>query len=102
MKMTNVPLYDYFDIPNAFMRGKYAPATASFEISWSGIINRKQLRDDAVGWGGEFAETAAKITFTAQSAGFSYTSKETTTQRFSIIGRERNGSYFREALPLLS
>ncbi len=102
MKAANVPLFDYFNMPNAFQRGKFAPATASFEVTWGGIVNRKQLRDDANGWGGEFAETAAKITFSAQSDGFGYTTTETTTQRFSIIGRERNGSYFREALPLLS
>lgn len=101
LKLANVALGDYTKIPNSLTHGPSAPATASLEITWSGINNRRQLRDDAAGWGGEFVETSAKITFTAQSRGFTFTSAETNEQEFSIIGRERNGSYFHDALPLL-
>lgn len=100
MKLSSVPLNDYIKIPNALMRGRNTPATASLELTWSGVINRKFLRDDANAWGGTFAETAAKVTFTAQTGGFTFTSTETNNQEFSVIGRERNGSYYRDALRL--
>jgi len=100
MKLTNISLGDYTSVPNSLTHGKSAPATASLEMTWSGIINRKQLRDDAIGWGGEFVETAAKISFTAQSGGFTFTSTGTTVQVFSVLGRERNGSYFRDIFRL--
>lgn len=100
MKLTNVALGDFKNVPNSLMHGASTPATASLEMTWSGIINRKQLRDDANGWGGEFVETNAKITFTAQSGGFTFTSTNTTEQEFSVLGRERNGSFFRSAARL--
>lgn len=102
MKLSNVTLGDYTKIPNSLTHGPSVPATASLEVTWSGINNRKQLRDEANDWGGEFVETSSKITFTAQSGGFTFTSTETSEQEFSIIGRERNGSYFHDVLPLLS
>lgn len=100
LKLTNLALGDYTKVPNSLMHGPSAPATASLEMTWSGIINRKQLRDDANGWGGEFVETSAKITFTAQTGGFTFTSTNTTQQEFSILGRERNGSFFRDIFRL--
>lgn len=100
MKVSNVALSDYIKVPNALMHAQGTPATASLEITWSGIINRKQLRDNANNWGGEFVETAAKVNFTARTGGFIFTAAETNNQEFSVIGRERNGTYFREALRL--
>jgi hypothetical protein len=102
LKLANVALGDYTKVPNSLMHGASVPATASLEINWSGIINRKQLHDDANDWGGEFVETSSKITFTALSGGFTFTSAETNNQEFSIVGHERNGTYFHDARPLLS
>ncbi len=102
LKVTNVPVSDYGAIPNSLMRGKFTPATASLEVTWTGVGKTVKLRDDAVGWGGDFMSAKATCAFSAQTQGFSYTTDpaSTATSLYAIMGRERNGSYFHDTLRL--
>jgi hypothetical protein len=96
LQMTNQAVLDFGSIPNALANGPSVAATVSYDIEWSGVLQRTQIRDDAKGFAGLFLQTNATITWTAQAAnGFSFTS-DTAGQStaFAQLAQERNGVFF--------
>jgi hypothetical protein len=94
---------DYGNIVNAINNGPSTPATVSFDIKWSGLVNRVTVdasNNSGFGshdWGGRFAVTGAAAQWTGSTTGFSFTSDPAATSKtlFAIIGHERNGVFFR-------
>ena len=100
MQATNVPIYDYGEIPNALFGGKpRTPGTISFRVVWSGVNQRVNIRNtDPVygGFAGEFIRNTAQMEFTATTDDFTLVSAPLATSfsDFAEIGHERNGSFF--------
>jgi hypothetical protein len=97
LRVTDLPLRDFFTIPKDLMQGNFVPATASFEAVWSGpITQRLRIRDAANGFAGLFLANQATLAWSASEAGFNFVSDaaNTSTTVFAQIGHERNGSFF--------
>jgi hypothetical protein len=96
-------LGDYGDIVNSVRGGSAKPATVSFDIEWAGVMNRAKVDAsndkgfDSHDWGGRFAVTGARASWSGETSGFSFESDPANTSQnlFAIIGEERNGRFFR-------
>lgn len=102
MEVEDLPLFDFFNIPNALFRIKTPPpvslpASCSFDIRWQGpVTNRSHLEDPTNHAVGDFVLSQATMTWSAQnSTGFKFVSDPAgTTSVFAQLGRMRNGVFF--------
>jgi hypothetical protein len=99
LRVDDLALTDFFDIPNALSNGALkgsSPATVSFDIHWSGVIERRQVRNADLHVAGLFLTTGASIRWTGTNAqGFTFTSDAAGQTVVSAqIGHERNGVFF--------
>jgi hypothetical protein len=96
MAVSNLNLFDYFNIPNAF-RHTIAPlpATCSFDVRWTGPASNRSAITETPGSIGEIAETNATMSWSASRPdGFSFESDLTpTTSVFAQVGLVRNGIF---------
>jgi hypothetical protein len=75
------------------------PAYTSFNVRWSGVTERLNIRnEDRVygGFAGEFVRNTAQMAWTATAGDFQFVSAplETSSSSFAQIGSERNGIFF--------
>ena len=103
LQAADVPILDYGDILNALFGGgpPPVPGSVSFKVVWSGVGQRVKIRNtDPVygGFAGEFIRNRAQMEWTATVGDFTFVSDPlaTSSSSFAEIGRERNGSFFRE------
>lgn len=97
LSVANLAQRDFFNLPNALAVGRSVPAVVTFEIVWSGVRRRFNVRDAQNGFAGEFVENGrATIVWRADQAGFRFVSAaaNTSTSTFAQIGHERNGVFF--------
>lgn len=100
MIVQDMPITDYFDIPNALFRFEdpvSEPATCSFAIQWTGpITDVSHVDDSEVGFAGKFILNRATMAWSASNAGgFRFKShKKHTTSAFAQLGRMRNGVFY--------
>ncbi len=101
LEATDVPIHDYGDIPNALRGGGPAPISGvvSFKVTWSGVDERRNIRnDDPVygGFAGEFVRNSAQIEWRATVGDLLLVSDvlATSSSTFAEIGHERNGEFF--------
>jgi hypothetical protein len=101
MKAKDVPILDYGDIGNALFGGGPAPipGTVSFNVVWSGVGQRLNIKNtDPVygGYAGEFVRNTAQMEWTGKVGDLAFVSDpiETSSSEFAEIGHERNGSFF--------
>jgi hypothetical protein len=98
MHLEGFAVDDYGTLANALLDGPSKPATVSFDIRWSGVRARVEVRDLVLGFAGKFIEDIAHVSWSANvpSTGFSFQSApaSTSTTAFAEIGTERNGVFF--------
>jgi hypothetical protein len=100
MTVQDLPITDFFDIPNAFFRFEdpvSEPATVSFDIHWGGpVTDVSKVNDPDVGYAGKFLLNQATMQWRARNAGgFRYVSHPSpTTSVFSQLGHMRNGIFY--------
>jgi hypothetical protein len=96
MRFTDQAVMDFGSIPNALNNGSSVAATVSYDVEWSGVLQRTQIRDEAKGFAGMFLQTNATIKWTAQAAnGFSFASDAAgQSTAFAQLGHEHNGVFF--------
>ena len=72
------------------------PATVSFEVHWSGEIDRATVVNEAQNFRGDFIKTGSTIKWSSIQDGFSFESEDPDPARSfgATIGRERNGVFF--------
>ena len=88
---------DFKNLLVAISGGSSAPATVSYDLEWTGpVTERRKIRDAATGFAGEFFATSAKMSWSAHTAGFSFTSDPASTSHSTaaLLGTERNGRFF--------
>jgi hypothetical protein len=98
MQASDVPLNDFFNIPNGlfrFMSPVSVPATASFDIKWTGPVTKRGRVTASPGSAGELVLTSATMTWSASnSQGFHFESHASgTTSVFAQLGHVRNGVF---------
>lgn len=112
MRVHNVSVMDAHDLLNNLTGGQgftgnglnippiaAVPASVSFDIEWSGVIDSQTIVNENQSFRGHFMKTGATINWSAQAAqpgGFSFVSEAPNPMRnrYSIIAREQNGVFF--------
>lgn len=106
MHVANLPIEDYFNLPNALRDGHEVDATVSFDVVWGGPVTRRvSVTDGSNGdrFAGEFEEDHATVTWSATNElGFSFHSNpgdfstSAPGRAFAEVGHEENGTFFGE------
>jgi len=98
MQATNLSVLHFGDFGNSlFGRGvPPVPATVSFTVRWSGVLDRAKVVSTDTGMTGEFIRNTAQMEWSATVGDFDFVSApaETSASDFAEIGRERNGTFF--------
>ncbi len=96
MRWSRVPMPDQQDLMNALNNGPAFPATVSFDVRWSGgMQKRKTLRNSQHRFALQIMETAATIEWQAERGDLRLTSDAGTAKTvYAFVGRERNGIFF--------
>jgi hypothetical protein len=90
LHMANVQVKDEHDIANALTGGKGfpsmsippiapVPAIVSFDIEWSGVLERAIVINENEDFTGEYVKTNGTIEWSASEAGFAFTSNPANT-----------------------
>ena len=74
------------------------PASVSFDVQWSGEIDRATVVNEAQTFRGDFIKTGSTIKWSSVQDGFSFESEDPDPSRSfgATIGREQNGVFFNE------
>ena len=97
MRVDNLALKDFFNIPNALFRVQdpvSADAVCSFDIRWTGPVSSRG-GVSTTGSSGELVMTSATMSWSASnSLGFRFESNPNgTTSAFAQLGKIRNGIF---------
>ena len=97
LRVTHRAVADFGNLLHALRGDPSEPAEVSFDVRWGDVIRRLDLHDAAVGFEGHFVENHAAIAWSARQEGFEFVSDPMDTSQtvFAVIGRERNGVFFR-------
>ena len=100
LRVKNLSVPDFHDVVRALQQQPpIAMATLSFDIQWSGVVRRLRIENETDGFAGSYIEDIARAEWSAQQEGFEFVSDPASTSQnvYSVIGRERNGVFFRRA-----
>src|SRR5262245_10315593 len=72
------------------------PAAVSFDVQWSGEIDRATVVNEAQNFRGDFIKTGSTIKWSSNQTGFFFDSEPPNPGHLvgAVIGRERNGIFF--------
>jgi hypothetical protein len=95
-KVSNLQIADYGDFNNSFGGGAGVPATVSFEVRWSGVDQRLNIKNPDASFGGEYVRGSAQMEWSAIVGNYSFQSDplDTSSSDFASLGTERNGVFF--------
>ncbi len=113
LRVTGLKVFDDHDLANSLTDGLGLPgdlgfpypqilpvppthATVSFDVQWNGARTSAAIHNASQRFMGSFLETEATIQWTAQQPGFHFESEapDPTRNLISVLGRERNGTFF--------
>jgi len=98
MRIRDLAVTDFHDIPNALFGGGPAPvpATISVRVRWSGITERVRINNVDQGFAGKFIRNQAQMEWAATTRDFTFVSQpaSTSSSAFAELGHMRNGSFF--------
>lgn len=85
---------DYFDVINAFFCGPSVPASTSLNLEWGGVTDRYNIRNEDVGFAGQFAVNSATLEWSASNSdGYNFDA-DPFSIGFAVVGEMRNGVFF--------
>ena len=95
-KVTDLDIEDYHDVVNAINDGPSVDASVSWDINWSEVLGRTKIRDVSNQFGGEFIQCVAQTEWSGETDTATFVSDPAATSinEFSLLARERNGSFF--------
>ena len=96
LHVRDLALFDYFSLNNALSDGNAVDANVSYEIRWSEDGTPLTI-DDGANFHFKGRQTKGFITWSAHEEGFRFESDpaSTTLTNFALVGRERNGIFYR-------
>jgi hypothetical protein len=100
VQASNVPIFDYGNIPNALFGGGPAPVGhVSYRLVWSGVDSRVNIKNTDPVYGGfaaEFVRGHAQMEWTGMVGDYQFASAPlaTSSSSFAELGLERNGIFF--------
>jgi len=98
LRVENLPVPDFHDVVRTLQQQPpIATAMLSFDIEWSGVLRRLRIENETDGFAGSYIEDIATAEWSAQQEVFGFVSDPASTSQnvYSVIGRERNGVFFR-------
>ena len=97
LAVDELALFDYFSVNNALSDGNSDDAKVSYDIRWAEDGHPLNI-DDGANFHFAGRQTNGFISWSAHKAGFSFRSDpaSTTVTNFALIGRERNGVFYRD------
>jgi len=94
-------IFDDHDLKSSLTRSYPAGfpqlANVTFDVEWSGILDRQHIRNEAMNFEGEFLQTSSTILWSSVNpSGFQFTSeaRNPTALVYAVIGHERSGVFF--------
>jgi len=93
-RLSGLHLEDYGSLPNALSDGPSVPATVTFDVEWSGVIERGTTADAANRFLLNFVRTGASIRWSGSSSIGSFESTSVTKVNFAQLAHETNGAFF--------
>ena len=85
-------------ITKVFPAGFPQNAEVTFDVEWSGVLDRQQIRNEKENFEGDFLQTGSTILWSSlnPSSGFAFQSEGPNPARVlnAIIGHIRNGVFF--------
>jgi len=93
-RLSNLAMEDYGNIGNALSDGSSVPAVVSFDVEWSGVVERATTSDAANQFSLSLARTGASIDWSGSSSLGSFGSNAVTKVNFAQIAHETNGMFF--------
>jgi hypothetical protein len=99
MSATDLPVLDFFDIPNALFRFEdpvSSPARCSFDIAWSGPVTDRSPVSGPSGSTGQLVMCDATMQWSASNGlGFRFETDPTapTKSVFAQLGKVKNGVF---------
>jgi hypothetical protein len=95
-KVSNLQIDDFGDFNNALSGGAGVPATVSFEVRWSGVDQRVNIKNPDAGFGGNYVRGRAQMEWSAVVGNYRFESDplDTSSSDFASLGTERNGVFF--------
>ena len=71
-------------------------AEITFDVEWSGILDRAHVRNDDMQFEGDFLQTGSTIRWSSMNPSFQFTSEAPNPARVvnAVIGHERSGVFF--------
>jgi hypothetical protein len=85
-------------LTKAFPAGFPQNAEVTFDVDWSGVLDRQQIRNEQENFEGEFLQTGSTILWSSlnPSTGFAFQSEGPNPARVvnAAIGHIRNGVFF--------
>jgi hypothetical protein len=109
LHVEGLPVPDAHDLANSLTHGQGlarmgippiapVPATVSFDVEWSGEIDRATVVNEAQNFRGDFIKTGSTVKWSSVQDGFSFESEDPDPSRSfgATIGREQNGVFFDE------
>jgi hypothetical protein len=106
LHVADLPIEDYFNLPNALRDGPEVDATVSFDVVWSGPVTRQVSVTNGTNgdqFAGQFEEDQATVTWSGSNElGFSFHSNpgdfstSAPGRAFAEVGHEENGTFFGE------
>jgi hypothetical protein len=88
---------DYHDVINALKDGPSLEAKVSFDVRWKGGGDHVKVHDETNHFEGRYVEGNAIIEWSGETENgqfFKSDPANTSTSKFSEVGRERNGVFF--------
>lgn len=84
-------------LTKVFPAGFPQTAEVTFDVEWSGILDRAHIRNEDLHFEGDFLQTGSTIQWSSMNAsGFQFMSEAPNPARllYAVIGHERNGVFF--------
>ncbi len=87
---------DFHMISNALGNGSSDPATVSFDVEWSDVVDRGHFSDPDHSFQLDFVDTGATISWSGvnETTHATFTSGPNNPAAFARLAHERNGRFF--------
>jgi len=97
-KENNFSLFDFHDFGNAFNDGPHPPARVTMSMKWFDAGSRRRVRNTDDQFDLLWRPTSVSIAWSGRTqggGGFTSDAASTSTTLFGMLGRERNGIFFK-------
>jgi len=93
-RLSKFAIEDYGNIGNALSNGTSVPGVVSFDVEWSGVVERASTSDTSNQFSLSLVRTGASVNWSGTSSLGSFASYAVTKVNFAQIAHETNGIFF--------